>query len=208
MGLQIPPTTGTSSSVLLSLSPGLWQIPLQTPFPSIHCPFPSAHDTYLASWMRTMMVHRPISPHTLAVPISAKTSTHSSTLSQVNSVCWGSDCKTQRGGVGQDAGSVWELNRAEIQLSLVGLQKKAPDGLGSHSPRNKKAMSSLWPEFMQEPTSLSPSRGRLRNHSTTEILPEKQGEHHRSILDCLLTQLALQGSLLVFFVALCLNSTI
>lgn len=120
MGLQIPPASGTGSSVLCGIVSGVLWSALQVPFPSARCPFPSARSTYLASWMRTMMVHRPISPHTLAVPISAKTSTHSSTLSQVSSFCWGSDCKTQRGGGGQDAGSAWELKRAEAQPSLVG----------------------------------------------------------------------------------------
>lgn len=120
MGLLIPPASGTGSSVLCGIFSGVLWSALQVPFPSAHCPFPSTHSTYLASWMRTMMVHRPISPHTLAVPISAKTSTHSSTLSQVSSFCWGSDCKTQRGGGGQDAGSARGLKRAETQPSLVG----------------------------------------------------------------------------------------
>lgn len=99
--------------------------PLQIPFPSTRSPFPSACSTYLASWMRTMMVHRPISPHILAVPISAKTSTHSSTLSQVRSFCWGSDCKTQKEGKegGQDAGSACELKVAHTQPSPGGLSE-------------------------------------------------------------------------------------
>lgn len=96
VGLQISPASGTGCSVLLGLFPGVLLSPLQ--ILRAYCPFPSTHGTYLASWMRTMMVHRPISPHILAVPISAKTSTHSSTLSQVSSFCWGSDCKTQREG--------------------------------------------------------------------------------------------------------------
>lgn len=96
--------------------------PLQIPFPSTRSPFPSACSTYLASWMRTMMVHRPISPHILAVPISAKTSTHSSTLSQVRSFCWGSDCKTQKEGEegGQDAGSACELKVAHTHTAQSG----------------------------------------------------------------------------------------
>ncbi|KAL2303383.1 hypothetical protein Nmel_008649 [Mimus melanotis] len=74
--------------------------------------------------MRTMMVHRPISPHTLAVPISAKTSTHSSTLSQVSSFCWGSDCKTQRGGGGQHPGSAQELEGRNTAQSGGTLRNK------------------------------------------------------------------------------------
>ncbi|KFQ83175.1 hypothetical protein N335_05404, partial [Phaethon lepturus] len=41
-------------------------------------------------------------------------------INQVSSFCWGSDCKTQRGGRGQDAGSAWDLNKAEVSPSLAG----------------------------------------------------------------------------------------
>lgn len=121
----------------------------------------------LASWMRTMMVHRPISPHTLAVPISAKTSTHSSTLSQVSSFCWGSDCKTQRGGGGQDAGSAWELKRAEAQPSLVGPSEISTRWPWKSQLQKQKAVSSLQLEPTHKPIYLPPRRSRLRHYSIT-----------------------------------------
>jgi len=91
------------------------------------------------------MVHRPISPHTLAVPISAKTSTHSSTLSQVSSFCWGSDCKTQGAGreEGQDAGSAWELGGAEAQPSLMGLRNKQQMASEVTVPETKSGASTV-----------------------------------------------------------------
>lgn len=168
VGLRIPPASGTSSSALLGLFPGVLLSPLQIPFPSACCPFPSAHSTYFASWMRTMMVHRPISPHTLAVPISAKTSTHSSTLSQVSSFCWGSDCKTQRGGEGQDAGSAWELSGTEAQHSLAGLSEISTGWPWKPQPHQQKAAPPLRPEPTQRPTSLPPGRGRPRHYSITQ----------------------------------------
>lgn len=138
VGLQTAPASGTGSSVLLGLFPGVLLRPLQIPFPSTCCPFPSDRSTYLASWMRTMMVHRPISPHTLAVPISAKTSTHSSTLSQVSSFCWGSDCKTQRGGGGQDAGSAGEFKQGRSTAQSGGnLRNKHRMGLEVTTPETK-----------------------------------------------------------------------
>lgn len=114
---------------------------------------PLSRSTYLASWMRTMMVHRPISPHTLAVPISAKTSTHSSTLSQVSSFCWGSDCKTQRGGGGQDAGSARELKMAETQPSLVGPSEISTRWPWKSQLQKQKAVSSLQLKPTHKPTS-------------------------------------------------------
>lgn len=167
VGLQIPPASGTGSSVLCGIVSGVLWSALQVPFPSARCPFPSARSTYLASWMRTMMVHRPISPHTLAVPISAKTSTHSSTLSQVSSFCWGSDCKTQRGGGGQDAGSAWELKRAEAQPSLVGPSEISTRWPWKSQLQKQKAVSSLRLEPTHKPIYLPPSRGRLRHYSIT-----------------------------------------
>lgn len=167
VGLLIPPASVIVSSVLLGLFLRVLLSPLQIPFPSARCPFPSARGTYLASWMRTMMVHRPISPHTLAVPISAKTSTHSSTLSQVSSFCWGSDCKTQRGGGGQDAGSAWELNRAEARPSLAGLSEISTRCPWKSQPQKQKAVPPPHPESTHNPTSLPRSRGRPRHHSIT-----------------------------------------
>lgn len=179
VGLQIPPASGTGSTVLCGIfSRVLWRA-LQVPFPSARCPFPSARSTYLASWMRTMMVHRPISPHTLAVPISAKTSTHSSTLSQVSSFCWGSDCKTQRGGGGQDAGSARELKRAETQPSLVGPLEISTRWPWKSQLQKQKAMSSLWLEPTHKPT--CPSRGRLRHHSITWSYHSKNRENITSV---------------------------
>lgn len=114
------------------------------------------------------MVHRPISPHTLAVPISAKTSTHSSTLSQVSSFCWGSDCKTQRGGGGQDAGSAWELHGAEQQPSLVEPSEINTRWPWKSQPQKQKVVPPLRPESTHKPTSVRPSRGRPRHHSITQ----------------------------------------
>lgn len=167
-GLLIPPASATISSVLLGLFLRVLLSPHQIPLPSASCPFPSARSTYLASWMRTMMVHRPISPHTLAVPISAKTSTHSSTLSQVSSFCWGSDCKTQRGGGGQDAGSAWELNGAEVQPSLAGLWEISTGWPWKSQIQKQKVVPPLQTESTHEPTSLPPNRGRRRHHSITQ----------------------------------------
>lgn len=161
--------------------PGVVLSPLQIPFPSTHCPFPCTRGTYLASWMRTMMVHRPISPHTLAVPISAKTSTHSSTLSQVSSFCCGSDCKTQRGGGGQDAGSVWELNRAEAQPSLVGPSEISTGWPWKSQPQNQKVVPPLRPKSTQKPTSLPPSRGRPRHHSITQSCYPRNRENMTAV---------------------------
>lgn len=48
----------------------------------------SLFNTHLVNWMRTIVAHRPFSPHTLAAPISAKTSRHSRTLSHVSNFCW------------------------------------------------------------------------------------------------------------------------
>lgn len=177
MGVLIPTASEISSSVLLRLFLGVLPSPLQIPFLSAHSPFPSAHGTYLASWMRTMMVHRPISPHTLAVPISAKTSTHSSTLSQVSSFCWGSDCKTQRGGGEQDAGSAWELNGAEAQPSLAGLSETSTEWPWKSPPQKQKVVPSLRPESTRKPTSPPPSRDRLRHHSITHSCYPKNSEN-------------------------------
>lgn len=167
-GLQIPPASGTSSSVLLRLFPGVLPSALQIPFPSARCPFPSARGTYLASWMRTMMVHRPISPHTLAVPISAKTSTHSSTLSQVSSFCCGSDCKTQRGGGGEDGGSVWELNGAEAQPSLVGPSEISTGWPWKSQPQKQKVVPPLQPVYAQACFSTSKQGQTETHHSITQ----------------------------------------
>lgn len=74
-------------------------------------------NTHLASWMRTMMAHRPVSPHTLAAPISANTSTHSRTLSHVSSFCWGSDCKARGRQVCEEAQAGWLHFIAQISIS-------------------------------------------------------------------------------------------
>lgn len=109
------------------------------------------------------MVHRPISPHILAVPISAKTSTHSSTLSQVRSFCWGSDCKTQKEG-GQDAGSACELKVARTQRSPGGLSELRKRWLWKSWPQKHKVVPVLQPEATGKPFSLPPSRGRTHHN--------------------------------------------
>lgn len=116
------------------------------------------------------MVHRPISPHILAVPISAKTSTHSSTLSQVRSFCWGSDCKTQKEGEegGQDAGSALLVAQskkvAHTQPSLGGLPELRKRWPWKSRPQKHEVVPVLQPEATGKPFSLPPSRGRTHHN--------------------------------------------
>ncbi|KFQ45836.1 hypothetical protein N333_09643, partial [Nestor notabilis] len=74
-------------------------------------------------------------------------------INQVSSFCWGSDCKTQRGGRGQDAGSAWELNRAEVQPSVVGPSEISTGWAWKTQPQNQKVVSPLQQESMHKPTS-------------------------------------------------------
>ncbi|KFO11189.1 hypothetical protein N312_09223, partial [Balearica regulorum gibbericeps] len=87
---------------------------------------------------------------------------------QVSSFCWGSDCKTQRGGGGQDAGSAWELHRAEQQPNLVEPSEINTRWPWKSQPQTQKVVPPLWPESTHKPTSVRPSRGRLRHHSITQ----------------------------------------
>lgn len=48
-------------------------------------------ESYFAIWIRTTTSQRPGSFHSLAAPISVKTSTYSRTESQVSSLCWERD---------------------------------------------------------------------------------------------------------------------
>ncbi|KGL88508.1 hypothetical protein N301_00994, partial [Charadrius vociferus] len=86
-------------------------------------------------------------------------------INQVRSFCWGSDCKTQRGGGGQDAGSAWELNRAEAWPSLVGLSEISTRWPWKSQPQKQKAVPPLRPESTHNPASLPQSRERPRHHS-------------------------------------------
>ncbi|KFM06331.1 hypothetical protein AS27_02291, partial [Aptenodytes forsteri] len=90
------------------------------------------------------------------------------TLSQVSSFCWGSDCKTQRGGGGQDAGSAWELNGAEAQPSLARLSEISTGWPWKSQPQKQKVVPPLQPKSMHKPTSLPPSRGRPRHQCITQ----------------------------------------
>lgn len=129
----------------------------------------------LASWMRTMMVHRPISPHTLAVPISAKTSTHSSTLSQVSSFCWGSDCKTQEGG--QDGGSACKLKGKDAQSDLVGPSELKEGWPPRSQPQKQEQVPLLRAEPTCRPVSLLLSRSRRGYQSTIWSCNSRNGEN-------------------------------
>ncbi|KFQ11792.1 hypothetical protein N329_02511, partial [Haliaeetus albicilla] len=90
------------------------------------------------------------------------------TLSQVSSFCCGSDCKTQRGGGGEDGGSVWELNGAEAQPSLVGPSEISTGWPWKSQPQKQKVVPPLQPESTHKPASPPPSRGRPRHHSITQ----------------------------------------